>query len=323
MRGGTVRAYLFFGLYKTEIDDFRTGEKRFANMGARKPVPKSPLKGKNLQTAILEGVDNLPPMPPIVQKARVIIDNPNSNLKELADLIEKDQSLALKVLRLANSAYYSRLQKASSIQDAAVVLGLKVVGELLTVACTAKLLGRALKGYDLAAEAVWRHSLSVAIGARTLAYRKRPSLTNEAFSAGLIHDAGKLILDKYVLERKEAFLTFLKERDETFFAAEKEILGFDHAEIAARVCEKWNFPKTISSAIRHHHRPSRLRGSDLAFIVRAADQIAIWSGMNTDGISIEFENKTFDVLGLGLHEIEPMMEEVIAAVDEIVANLNG
>lgn len=220
--------------------------------------------GWNLKERILGAVDNLAPMPQIMHKAREILNDADSSLKDLADLIETDQALAVKVLRLSNSAYYSRLEKVASVQEAAVVLGLKTLGEMLTVACTHKALGRSLKGYDLAADALWRHSLSVAIGSRIIANRKTPHLANEAFSAGLIHDAGKLILDEYVLERKEAFDKFLAESDTTFLVAEKKILGFDHAEIAAKVCEKWNFPKTISIPVRYHHNPARFRTNELA-----------------------------------------------------------
>jgi len=271
----------------------------------------------------LRDVESLPPMPQIMHKARAVLDNPDSNLRELADLIEIDQALAMKVLRLSNSAYYSRLQKVSSIQEAAVVLGITVLGELITVACTAKILGQSLEGYKIPATAMWRHSLSVAVGAKLIAKRKHPALANEAFSAGLVHDAGKLILDKYILERKEAFSAFLEDGDETFLAAEKAILGFDHAEIAARVCEKWHFPKAISAAIKYHHRPSRFWGGEPAFLVNAADQIAVWSGMDTDGIALDGENKSFDVLGIAFDEIEPIMDEVIRSVNGIIEHLGN
>jgi HD-like signal output (HDOD) protein len=258
-----------------------------------------------------------------MHKARQIINDPNSSLKDLADLIETDQALAFKVLRLSNSAYYSRLEKVSSVQEAAVVLGLKTLGELLTVACTHKVLGSTLEGYRLAADALWRHSLCVAIGSRIIAKKKAPALANEAFSAGLIHDAGKLILDEYILERKDAFSRFLADREETFLNAEKRILGFDHAQIAAKVCEKWKFPKTISTPVRYHHKPSRFRSNQLAYIVRASDQIANLSGMNTEGITIEIGYKAFEALGIGVEEIEPIMEQIVASVKEIAEQMTG
>jgi len=279
------------------------------------------IRGRNLRERILGAVDNLPPMPQIVHKARQIVDDPNSSLKALADLIETDQALAVKVLRLSNSAYYSRLEKVASVQEAAVVLGLKTLEELLTVACTHKVLGRSLKGYDLAADALWRHSLSVAIGSRIIANKKSPSLANEAFSAGLIHDAGKLILDEYVLERKEAFTRFLADKEESFLNAEKKILGFDHAEIAAKVCEKWNFPKTISVPVRYHHNPSRFRSNELAYIVHASDQMATWCGMKTEEITIELGDTSFEVLGISVEGIGIIMEEVVASVKAIAEQM--
>jgi HD-like signal output (HDOD) protein len=256
-----------------------------------------------------------------MHRAQSILRNPNLNLKELADLIETDQALAIKVLRLSNSAYYRRLEKVSSIQEAAVVLGLRAVGELLTVTCTSKLLGRSLLGYDLPAESLWRHSLSVAVGSRIIAKSKCPSLADDAFSAGLIHDAGKLILDEYILERKDEFSGFLADGNETFLRAERKILGFDHAEIAARVCENWSFPKSISIPVRYHHDPSPFRSSELTYIVHVADQIAIWSGMDTDGITVEIGDNALELVGLQVEEIGPIMDEIISSVEGIVEGM--
>ncbi len=278
-------------------------------------------KGRSLREKILRSVENLPPMPQIMHRAQSILRNPNLNLKELADLIETDQALAIKVLRLSNSAYYRRLERVSSIQEAAVVLGLRAVGELLTVTCTSKLLGRSLLGYDLPAESLWRHSLSVAVGARIIAKSKCPPLADDAFSAGLIHDAGKLILDEYILERKDEFSAFLADGNETFLRAERKILGFDHAEIAARVCENWSFPKAISTPVRYHHDPSPFRSSELAYIVHVADQIAIWSGMDTDGITVEIGDNAFEVVGIQIEEIGTIMDEIISSVDGIVEGM--
>ena len=296
-----------------------TAESLFVN--ARKRSGFCSMRGRNLKERILGTVDNLTPMPQIMDKAREILDDPDSNLKDLADLIETDQALAVKVLRLSNSVYYGRLEKVASLQEAAVVLGLKTLGEMLTVASTHKALGRSLKGYGLAADALWHHSLSVAVGSRIIANKKTPHLANEAFSAGLIHDTGKLILDDYVLERKDDFSQFLTEGDGTFLDAEKKILGFDHAEIAAKVCDKWHFPKTISTPVRYHHNPVRFRTNELAYIVHVSDKIAMWSGANSDGISVEIGDKAFKALDLQVEDMEPIMDEVVASVQAIAEKM--
>jgi HD-like signal output (HDOD) protein len=296
---------------------------RVTMLGYKKRASSGIMLGWSLKERIIGAVDNLAPMPQIMHKAREILDDPDSSLKDLADLMETDQALAVKVLRLSNSAYYCRLEKVASVQEAAVVLGMKTLGEMLTVACTQKALGRSLKGYGLAADALWRHSLSVAVGSRIIANRKIPRLSNEAFSAGLIHDTGKLILDEYVLEKKDAFDKFLAESDATFLDAEKKILGFDHAEIASRVCDKWNFPKTISTPVRYHHKPARFRTNELAYIVHVSDQIAAWSGMDTDGVAVEIGDKAFEALGMQVEDIGPIMDEVVASVKEIAKKMGS
>jgi HD-like signal output (HDOD) protein len=273
--------------------------------------------GRRLKQDILLAVNNLPPMPHLVHKARDIVQNPISGLKDIGDLIESDQALAMRVLRLANSAYYSRMGKVSSVQEAAVLLGLRVLSELITVAFMSKALGSSLKGYDLPAKSLWRHSLAVAVGSRIIATKKYPALANEAFSAGLIHDVGKLILDRYILERKEEFLRFRANGGQAFLIAEKEILGFDHAEIASEVCKRWSFPKSISVAIKYHHHPSRLRGNKLAYIVHVADEIAVLSGMDIEGLTLEIDDKSIQVIGIQSNEIEPIIDEVMKSVNQI------
>ena len=99
------------------------------------------------------------------------------------------------------------------------------------MAGSSTLLGNSLDGYQLDSGDLWRHSLAVAFASRLIAQKKHPEFENDAFSAGLIHDAGKLVLDKYISERNEMFHDFMSEGPKTFLDAEKEILGFDHSNI--------------------------------------------------------------------------------------------
>jgi len=286
-------------------------------------MDRKPLVNKSLKSDILQAVDNLPPMPQIMHRAREIMEDPASSLKDLSKLIETDQALAIKVLRIANSAYYHQIKKVTSIQDAVVVLGIRGLGELITIACASSLLGSSLKGYDLPAKSLWRHSIGVAFGSKVIAKKRYPALANDAFSAGLIHDAGKLILDKYIYERKEVFREFMSDGQQTFLSAEKEVLGFEHAEIAAKVCEKWNFPKSISVAIRYHHHPSKLRGNKMAYIVNVSDQITTWTGMDIDGITLEISDNSMEILGIQVNEIELIMDEISGYVNQVVDEMEG
>lgn len=240
-----------------------------------RPTPDS------IRELILSTLKDLPPMPQVMLKARELLSNPRANFDRLAKIIETDQAIATKVLRYANSAYYGLSAKVGSVQHAAVVLGHRTLGEILTVASASDLLDRPLEGYGLEAGTLWSHSLAVASAAKSIATIKAPALADDAFTAGLIHDAGKLVLEKHVRKQKWAFTKQLERTQHMWLDVEKLILGFDHAEIAGDVCEKWQIPEALGVAVRHHHLPSESGGSRLAAFVHMADAIAMRNGMGT------------------------------------------
>ncbi len=122
------------------------------------------LTGEDLKKKILLSLNDLPPMPQVVQKARQVINDPVSDFKDLAKVIETDPAFVTKILKIANSAYYGAVGTIASVQQAAVVLGIKTLQELLTLAGTSGLLNTELKGYNLSAGELWNHSLATAAG---------------------------------------------------------------------------------------------------------------------------------------------------------------
>lgn len=277
------------------------------------------LTGEPLKQKILKSVHDLPPMPQTVHRAREIIADANSSFKDLAKVLETDPGLATKVLKMANSSYYGLSGEVSSLQHASVVLGHKTIGELMTVAGTSAILGKTLPGYGLDAGDLWQHSMGVAFGSRIIAKKKRPALVDDAFAAGIIHDSGKLILDKYILERKESFEKFMAGGENGFLAAEKAILGFDHAEIAYDVCRSWHVPEALTVAIRYHHCPSESGGNELACIVHIADSMAIMTGLGTgiDGMMYRMDQKAMESLGLKEDDMPEVMTELAESVEQI------
>jgi HD-like signal output (HDOD) protein len=277
------------------------------------------LKGDALKKKILKSIRDLPPMPQTVIKAREIMADPNSDFKSLARLFETDQAIATKVLKLANSPYYGLGGRVSSIQHASVVLGQKTLGELITMGGASSLLSKSLEGYGLDAGALWKHSLAVAFGAKMIAEMKQPALTNDAFTAGLIHDAGKLILDKYVAERWQLIEAFMGNEGATFLDAEKSILELDHSEAAFEVCGAWNIPKVLTIAIRYHHSPTRSHDNMLAYIIHVADAIAMMTGLGI-GIDSTFyvmDEKALGFVGINEADINRIMTEIIESVKKI------
>jgi len=274
--------------------------------------------GDALKQRIFKTLKDLPPMPQVAEKARKVIADPKSSFGDLARVIESDQGIVTRVLKMANSPYYGLSGNVSSVQHASVVLGTKTLMELLNLACSSEILGQTLQGYDLAAGDLWMHSLAVANGSQLIARRVSPSLEQDAFAAGLIHDVGKIILDPYIQERKPEFQSFVNRGDETFLSAEKNILGFDHAELASEVCARWQIPGHITKSIRYHHDPSPSGQDTLSYIVHLADAVAIMSGIGAgmDGMLYAINNEVLKHLKLTDDDLIHIMGEVASYVEK-------
>jgi len=267
--------------------------------------------GDMLKKKILRSVNGLAPMPQVVHEAQKIMADRNTTFSQIATVIEADPAIAARVLKLANSAYYGVMGTVASVQHASVVLGTKTLNQLLQIAGTSKLLGPRLGGYGMASGDLWRHSVAVAGCARMIAKRTYAERAEDAFTAGLFHDCGKLILDTYIVDMKEEFVDFLRDGRKSFIEAERSILGFDHAWIAGEVCEKWHIEKKLSQAIQFHHNPSSARHNELAQIVHAANAIVRMSSMpeeNSDG-TIGIHAEALSILKLDRSQIQLLIKE--------------
>jgi HD-like signal output (HDOD) protein len=279
----------------------------------------SHLSGDALKKKILATVQDLPPMPQTVFKAREIMADPKAGFDALATLIESDQAIAAKVLKLANSSYYAMRGEISSIQRALVVLGNTTLGELITLGGVSGLLGNRLEGYGLDVGDLWKHSLAVAFGSRFIAEKVAPALANDAFTSGLLHDSGKLILDSYILERWQDFEDVMADGEHSFLDAEKQVLALDHPEIASEVCTAWHIPLPLTQAIRYHHQPSQSQDNQLAYIVHIADATALMSGVGNgvDGTMYQIEDNALSFLKLQEEILGEVMSHMLTATKKI------
>jgi HD-like signal output (HDOD) protein len=281
------------------------------------------LSTDDLKKKIINKIKDLPPMPKVLFKAREVMSDPKSGFKEIAKVIETDQAIAARVLKVANSAYYGLSGMVNSIHQASVVLGYQTLEQVITMVSSSSLLGKQLKGYGLQAGALWRHSLAVALGSRLLAQRRAPSLEGDAFSVGLIHDAGKLALDAHIIQRKAEIQAILNENPNSFLEAERQVMGFDHTEIAFELCQKWKLPESHAEAMRFHHEPNSATNDQLAYIVHTANYLAIQAGLGT-GPAFDNEplnDKALQLLALKDTDLEEISSEIVSAVDSISASL--
>lgn len=278
--------------------------------------PGRQLSGDALQHKILKALDDLPPMPQVVVKVQKLMADPRAGQRDLAKVLQTDAALVARVLRLANSAYYGYKGKVASLERATVLLGQQTIKELIMTAGASKLLEKKLPGYGWSSDELWRHSLAVGLSAKIIAERTKPELAGDAYLAGLIHDVGKLVLDPYLLERRQAFKTVLADETSTFLDAERKVLGFDHAELGGQVGQRWSFPENLATAVTFHHRPSRVKGSPMAYMVHLANYIAHSGGFGfgDDDLVLTLEDGTLGQLGLEPETIKEIVLEIMEAM---------
>lgn len=202
--------------------------------------------------------------------------NQGDRIDTIADTLSLDQALSAKVLQLANSPFYGLSGRVGSIRDGINVLGLNQLG-CLVVAAAVTLQFAQLHGQSLKMDSFWRHNIACAVAARQLAQMQGLDAAT-AFTAGLLHDVGRLVADSLYPEEMARAVAWASRYDQPHCEAEQHLLGICHAELGARVCEHWHFRDDIVDAIAHHHQPGTGPGTSpshpLRDVVHVADAIA-------------------------------------------------
>lgn len=280
---------------------------------------KKQLAGDALKKVVLSKIHKLPAMPEVVVKALQIVRQPDASFKAISDILATDQAITIGVLKTANSAYYGQTGKIASVHGAAIVLGLQSLVDLISIVGTAKLLKVHLKGYGLNADYLWKHSLAAGLAAKILARKQESVNEHDAFTAGLIHDVGKIVLDPYVAERMDGFVAYRKTHQGAFYQAEKRLLGLDHGEIASDLFRVWNIPQEIRQGVKFHHDPAKFN-KPMAHIVHAANLIAKRTAIEPEQTfrTMGEERDSFTWLQINEPEIALIVEEVENAVTEIM-----
>ncbi len=242
----------------------------------------------NCREAIFREVDAIPVFPAIASQILNLIQNKETPIPEIVRLAEHDPGLTSNVLRIANSAYYAGVRSIGSLQEAVIRLGTKRLSEIVLVSVAAPLAGQPIRGYDLAAGQLLEHSIAVSVGVEALAAETGEAQPpRHGFTAGLLHDLGKIVLGSFVGADVKLILDMAYGGGYSFEEAESRVLGINHAEVGAMLLQHWNLPLDLVEAVRFHHDPSAApHESVMVDWVHVADQLAIESGIGAgiDGL---------------------------------------
>jgi HD-like signal output (HDOD) protein len=280
-----------------------------------KPIPLDEL---------IDKAGNLPPMPMVAQKALQIIQNPKSNMSDLANVIKLDQSMTSLILRWVNSGYYNLRSKMVSIEQAVSYLGQRTVQNLVLSASISSYMNRASPGYALEKGDLWKRSIGMAAGARLIAKDIQPDIAEDAFYAGMFCDVGKLAFD-LLLQKYPINMKALGEHP--FDEVEKLVFGYDHATVGAAIVKRWNFPEYMSEIIQNHHTPANVKPEYkiLAYSVHAADAVMsmFGIGLGLDSMQYQLDPETVNILKWNDAHLEIFYNRVLPVVEEASSFLTG
>jgi putative nucleotidyltransferase with HDIG domain len=268
------------------------------------------------------GIKKIPTLPEVMQEVLATVASQDSSATDLADILVKDQAMCSRVLKMANSAFYAQNRSISNIGDAVVVLGFDEIVQLMLATTVFTAFDSTRLGGRLNMNGLWKHSMATAVTSKMIAEKTGRRAESElAYTAGLLHDIGKLILANYFPEDYAPVFEKLESEDLFLFEAEELVLGFTHCDIAGWLLGQWNFPERLINIITSHHRNVRgNHGMDAGTLgVRLANilcnQWEMGDGGNTKAYSMQSED--YSLLKLNEYSIEAMEQKLRESEQEI------
>jgi len=202
---------------------------------------------------IVAWVGDLPPMPHVASRAIQLVEDPNVTAPELTELLSTDTALAARVLKIANSAMFSRQREITTLNQAVMVIGFKALKGIIVAAT----LRQANKNFGHMEQLVWENSMCSAMCATSISKKLKKRFVDEIFLLGLLHSLGQIVLmfNKETVDDYKNVLQLVSEGDLDYVSAENDVMGFAHPLIGALVAKKWNFSAETCQAILHYRDP--------------------------------------------------------------------
>ena len=203
---------------------------------------------------LVRRLQDLPPTPKILHTLRRLVDAPDTTIDRIAGVLQLEPGLSARVVRMANSTQFGGSARVDSIMEAIQRVGLVGVQELVTYAVASQLIGRPLDTYQISAQNLWHRAVACALAASGLAERGEVD-RGDAYTAGLMHGIGLLVIDRHAGQNKTKRVLGSEGYPLDFAAAERDWLGFSHAEAGAALLDFWGFSENVSAAVRHQLEP--------------------------------------------------------------------
>ena len=286
-----------------------TGKEKREHALSSKPDKK--IKLEDLKNRI----DMLKPIPETARRIISRMEYSGYSLSDLEKYISQDQAITANILKMCNSALYGFPGRISSIKKAAALLETKPLEKIVMAASLCNLYKDKIGAYSVGKGEMLNHSLCCAMVAELISQEKKIKNPDTIFTAGLLHDIGKVILDQYAFEKFNLIMDRVLNENALFLDAENEILGYNHAQIGGIIARKWNLPEVLIEAISFHHQSQKAKENpEVVSVVHIADNICSMIGYGCGADAMDNHIHQFAISSINLHSDD---------VDMIIKKLAG
>ena len=258
-------------------------------------------------------IEDLKPIPQIALKILRIIHSEDYEVNNLTEEIRKDQVISARTLHLCNSAIFARPKKIESLEHALVMLGQHLLLKLVISASLNSFFNQIGMGYSLCKGGIYHHALGTAVIAEKLATFTGQAEPSSAYTAGLLHDIGKVALDQFIHSGFPLFYRECHQGNKNFTEVEKQLLGIDHTKVGSELALNWSCPESLVETIRHHHQPEdATRHEALVHIVYLADLLMsrFHTGLEMERLSTDSLASRLAVIGLSIPEFPKLIDQI-------------
>jgi len=261
---------------------------------------------------LVSGITQVASLPEIYMKIEMAVGNPKSSSKYLADILSEDTALTARILRLANSSFFSFPGKVTTVSQAVTVIGTR---QLRDIVLASSIVGvfKDIPEALIDMKSFWRHSIACGVTSRVISTLRRETNVETSFVSGLLHDIGRLVLYKAKPTEMGQLIGKCADSKELLYKSEKEFFGFDHALLGGLLLKEWKLPTRLIETTTYHHAPERAKEYIIeTATVHVSDIIsnALITGSSGEKLIPPLSDKAWKVLGLEDGSIELITDEL-------------
>ena len=258
-------------------------------------------------------------LPQTFHRLQEVVQNPDSSMSDIGEVLMADQALSARILQLANSSFYGFPSRIETISHAVTMIGAEQMVALVQGTCVASIFShvpRELVNMEL----FWKHSIACGVTARLIAARRREPNTERFFLLGLLHDIGRLVLFQHLPAESAVALASAGRDQRPLHRTELEVFGFDHAAIGYELLRTWKLPSRLCEPIKMHHNytAGSIYPVETA-ILHTANVIvnAMRCGTSGERFVPPLHAPHWELAGLGVEMLAPLQKEIHRQLEEV------